>query len=167
MQLTTTYKMQGDKDLQRKLNVLPGRVSRKVTRVAINAGARIVSRDAKRNARRGKTKLLSKSIGVKGKSSRNGYYARIGARRGFAVVDASGKKYDPVRVVHLVEKGTAPHQIPDHRRGLLAGKEKVINHPGAAAHPFIRPALDNNLGQVQQTIRGRLWDGINQEARSA
>lgn len=161
-----TAKVEGEKKLTRVMQQLPRRVASKVTRKAVNAGARIVSRDAKRMAPRGKTKLLSKSIGVKGKTTKQGYYAKIGTRRGFAITGPNGRKYDPVRIVHLEEKGTQPHQIPV--RGLLARRlrTKSIQHPGARPHPFIRPALENNLGQVQGTIRGRLWEGIQQEAKA-
>jgi HK97 gp10 family phage protein len=158
--------VKGVKELERQLRELPRRVSKKVTRKAVDMGARIVSRDAKRLARRGKTKLLAKSIGVRGKQGKNGYSTKIGSRRGFAVTDSGGKKlYDPTRIVHLVEKGTKAHAIP--RRGLLGKKVKkrqAIAHPGAQPYPFIRPALDNNIGQVQNTIRAKLWSGIQEEA---
>lgn len=155
-------KFEGVTQLQRQLRELPKRVAKKVTRNAVNAGARIVSRDAKRLARRGATKLLAKSIGVKGKQSKQGFYAKIGARRGYAT-EVNGRKYDPVRIVHLIEKGTKPHQI--RMRGMVGKKARVIKHPGSRAYPFIKPALDNNLGQVQATMRNKLWAGIQEEAK--
>lgn len=162
--------VRGVVQLQKQLQELPRRVSKKVTRKAVDMGARIVSRDAKRLARRGKTKLLAKSIGVRGKQGKNGYTAKIGSRRGFAVTNAEGKKlYDPTRIVHLVEKGTKAHAIPRLSRGLVGKKQEkpAIAHPGSQPYPFIRPALDNNLGQVQGTIRDKLWSGIQEEAKKS
>jgi hypothetical protein len=49
----------------------------------------------------------------------------------------------------MVEVGTAPHVIESHgdyplrnaRTGAVFGKR--VNHPGTAAQPFLRPALDD------------------------
>ena len=49
-----------------------------------------------------------------------------------------------------VEFGTAAHQIkPRYRKALTVegGYAEVINHPGAQAHPFMRPAVDS-AGQI-------------------
>jgi len=161
----------GVKELDRKLKELPRRVAKKVTRKAVDMGARIVSRDAKRLARKGKTRLLAKSIGIKGKQGKNGYSAKIGSRVGFAVTGAYGPgNYNPTRIVHLIEKGTKPHMVPRPSRGLVGKKHRqraAIAHPGSRHYPFIRPALDNNIGQIQNTIRDKLWSGIQEEAKSS
>lgn len=154
----------GADQVQSILKELPRRTTTRVTKKAVNAGARIISREAKRLVRRGKTNQLSRSIGIKGKQSKSGYYAKIGSRRGFAIFGRGGKKYDPTRVVHLVEKGTQPHIVT--RRGLI-GKSQAYKHPGARPNPFIAPALNDNISQVQSTVREKLWSGIQEEAKKS
>ncbi len=32
----------------------------------------------------------------------------------------------------------------------------IISHPGHAAHPFLRPALDNNVDEIVAAIRSKI-----------
>lgn len=145
--------VKGIETLQRKLEELPRRVRSKVTRKAVMAGSTIVLQAARRSVVR-RTGLLKKSLGRKGKTTKQGYYVRIGSRRGFQV-DRNGKIYNPSRVAHLVEKGAQPHQIVSRR------------HPGARKQPFLNPALDQNIGQIKATMASKMAADIAAEAKAS
>lgn len=54
----------------------------------------------------------------------------------------------PVKYAHLVEFGTAPHEI----RTTFRGRRVTVSHPGTPPRPFMRPAMDENKSRVQQII---------------
>jgi HK97 gp10 family phage protein len=62
---------------------------------------------------------------------------------------------DPARYyAHLVEFGTRAHRITAKRGGFLWIGRRMVNHPGTAAQPFMRPALDTRRGAaVDATMR--------------
>jgi hypothetical protein len=53
------------------------------------------------------------------------------------------------KIAHLVEFGTAPHFQPNFGGG--------FNHPGAAPHPFFRPAFEATKDQVAKEVGVRTW----------
>lgn len=132
---------------------LPRRVRSKVTRKAVMAGSTIVLQAARRSVAR-RSGVLAKSLGRKGKTTKQGYYVKVGSRRGFQV-DRNGMIYNPTRVAHLVEKGTKPHQIVSRR------------HPGARKQPFLNPALDQNISQIKATMASKMAAEIAAEAKSS
>lgn len=142
--------VRGSESLQRKMRELPSRVRSRVTRNAVNAAATIVLQAARRLVPR-RTRLLAKSLGRRGKTSKHGYYQKIGARRSFQVT-LNGRVYRASRVTHLVEKGVRPHMIASRR------------HPGARPKPFLEPALRTNIHQVKTTMASKMWSGIEAEA---
>ncbi len=151
--MQTSVQIKGAEALQRKLQELPRRVRSRVTRKAVMTGSTIVLQAARRSVAR-RSGLLAKSLGRKGKTTKQGFYVKIGSRRGFQV-DRNGKVYNPTRIAHLVEKGTQPHQIVSRR------------HPGARRQPFLNPALDQNLGQVKSAIAAKMASEIAAEAKSS
>lgn len=148
-----TVQVRGAEALQRKLDVLPKRVRSKVTRKAVTAGSTIVLQAARQNVPT-RTKQLKKSLGRKGKTTKQGYYVKIGSRRGFNIT-VGGRTYNPSRIAHLAEHGAKPHVIRSRR------------HPGAKPQPWLNPALERNLGQVKSTMASKMASEIEQEARQA
>lgn len=63
-------------------------------------------------------------------------YAAEVARRGGVIISSSSP------LTHLLELGTRPHLIPGPVRLPNGAVVRNIQHPGAAARPFVRPALD-------------------------
>lgn len=57
------------------------------------------------------------------------------------------------KVAHLVEYGTAPHYQPNFKGGFF--------HPGAAAHPFFRPAFESTKGDVVDHMGNAIWRRIS------
>lgn len=56
------------------------------------------------------------------------------------------------KIAHLVEYGTAPHYQPNFKGG--------FHHPGAAAHPFFRPAFESTKSDVVAEVGRRTWARI-------
>lgn len=152
--MNASYQIQGLKELQKTLAMLPKGVEKRAHRAALSAGGRIIAKAAKRKAPKGETGLLKKSIGMKflparGKSQP---IAIIGPRRGFkgtpkVVTDRqTGQQKtitpDPVRYAHLVEKGT--------------------RH--SSAKPFIRPALDESASAVFEAMAQKVSKAIDTAA---
>jgi hypothetical protein len=75
-------------------------------------------------------------------------------------------------VAHLVEFGTAAHRIEPKRKGKVlafeVGGETVfttrVDHPGAQAKPFLRPAGDTKAQAAVDKIAENLRAGIEREA---
>ena len=157
-----SVEIQGDKQLIAALDKLKGATVRKIVRPAVQAALAPISRAARRKAPRrspipGYTGgQLKKAIGPTVKLYPNGViWGAVGARRGFLlVVPRPGStmhgidqvmRIDPFKYVHLVEFGT--------------------RH--SAAHPFLRPAFDENKGDAFNILRYRCWAGIKNEALRA
>ncbi|MGE4297036.1 MAG: HK97-gp10 family putative phage morphogenesis protein [Desulfovibrionaceae bacterium] len=143
----------GLKELERKLLQLPDKIADKVLRSAVLSGAGVVRKRARLLAPK-RTGKLAKSIRSKVRK-RTGKFVRI---------------YDvgpTVRYGHLVEYGTAPHVIKV-RKALAMGKDgrfgKVVEHPGSAPRPFLRPAFDSATTDIIETMRKKMAAGIEKEA---
>ena len=153
---TSLTKFKGGKELQDMLNTLPAKIERNIMRSALRQGANII-RDAARANINDRTGALGKSVRVK-----------TGARRGEvkATIEAGSKE---AYYAHMVEFGTQAHEIKAAEGSALnvAGKPVAkVDHPGAAPHPFMRPAIDEKQGEairaVGEQIRKRLTkEGIN------
>lgn len=164
-----TIRIEGLKELDRKLKNLGPRVLRKVVRSASSKAMTPVLKDAKQRAKAIKdTGLLSKSLGRKTKTyTRTGTVTvNVGPRKGFKQevtrrtklpdgrVIVRKETANPANYAHLVELGTAPHSIG--RRG---------THPGTRPRPFLRPALDTNEYTVLAIYRRELAAGVIREAK--
>lgn len=128
-------KINGLQALDQALSELPLKVERNIVRGMLRAAAAVIVGQAKQRVpvRSGR---LAKSI-----------RARSGLRNGRpqAQVRVGGTGKGAAWYAHLVEFGAAPHDIkPRSRKSLfLAGlAREIVHHPGATAHPFMRPAMD-------------------------
>ena len=124
--------VKGLAELQKLLDTLPAKMEANVMRSALRAGANVVLEEAKAN------------VAVKSGLLRDGLKVSTRSRRGVvsASVKATGKH---AYVAKWVEYGTAAHRIiPKEAKSLFFGGifAEGIDHPGASAKPFMRPALD-------------------------
>lgn len=140
----------GLKELQAFLDQLPAKVEGNIMRSAMRQGANVLLAEAKSN------------VPVKSGLLRDGLKVSVSLRKGVvkAKVKATGK-HGPL--AHLVEYGTAAHFIkPKSAKSLFfAGLfSNGVDHPGATAKPFMRPALDSQsqaaLVAVGEQIKKRL-----------
>jgi len=79
-------------------------------------------------------------------------------------------------LLHLVEFGTAPHdiQIPVGRGGRGFGNSgrlvqayRTVKHPGSPAKPFLRPAIDNGGESAVAVFADEIEKGLKREATKA
>lgn len=175
--------IKGGKELYDLLQTLPVKLEKNIMRGAMRAGAKVIADEAKRNVSV-KSGALKKSIRISTKS-KNG--------RVSASVKAGNKD---TFYVKFVEFGTARHLISvqdnekplNKRRGIRFNKVvsmttinrnvlrigntfigKTVEHPGARAKPFMRPAFDAKgqeaIDAVIAYINGRLnKQGLNQRS---
>ncbi len=135
--------VKGLAELQRALDQLPAKLEANVLRGALRAGANVVLAEAKAR------------VPVDTGLLRDGLKVSTRSRRGvvMAKVKATGKHaYKAV----WVEFGTAAHKISAKKKGgsLSLGGLFVrgVQHPGARARPFLRPALDGRAQEATVAV---------------
>lgn len=149
----------GGRELDAFLQQLPVKVEKNILRAALRAGANEFKEAAKQGAPVDEGDLRA-SIRVTTSTKRGTVYAklRVGGKR--------------APHAHLVEFGTAAHKIKAKKQHALSfGGTTVreVDHPGARAQPFMRPAADSRppaaTAAVAAKIRERLTkEGINTPA---
>jgi HK97 gp10 family phage protein len=141
----------GLEELGQVLDGLAGekKLSNKVVRGILNKAAKPIIVDAQARVSK-KDGDLQKSIGsIPGRGQGKGEQVYVGPRRGGRFKGYAG---------HLVEYGTAPHIIKAKAAGgqlRLHGGVFVdeVQHPGAVAKPFMRPAFDSKKDEAIDIIK--------------
>lgn len=135
----------GLEDLFKKMDQLAPNIQKKLLRGALRAGQVVIANMAKdkvpvaepnaENAR-----LYGATAGALKDS------IRVGSRlRGTKVVSTTKVGNKVAYYAHFVEFGTAAHAIAATNGGAISFGGRLyasLQHPGAKAHPFMRPALD-------------------------
>lgn len=123
--------VKGLAELQRALDEIPAKMEANVLRGALRAGANIIRDHAREN------------VPVATGTLRDGLKVSTRSRRGrvTATLKTTGKH---AFIAPWIEFGTRPHRIVARGKGLFFGGlfARGVDHPGAAAKPFLRPALD-------------------------
>lgn len=156
-------KIEGGPALQRKLNAIEEKMRNKIVRKAVVKATTPWIRSARRKVQ-GISKTAARALGRKTKYYRNTgtYYCVVGMRKGYAVPKKGGDKggkpgHDPRHTSHLIERGTKPHVIPAPVSGLKIGPVVIranVQHPGTEAHPFMKPAFEEQKrGSINIYIR--------------
>lgn len=154
----------GIEELSEVLDGLAGdkKLSAKVVRGILNKAAKPMVQKAKELVPK-EHDDLAKAIGtIAGRGQGKGEQVYVGPRRGGRFKGYAG---------HLVEYGTAPHIIRAkaaggqlHLRGNVFAEE--VNHPGAAAHPYMRPAFDSKKDEAIGIIKDECRIIIESEFKS-
>lgn len=156
----------GGKELAKMLNELPLKIERNIMRAALRAGAAVIAAEARLNVPVDSAELKS--------TIRTSSNAKRGTVEANAVVGRKKKGW----YATFVEFGTAPHMIRAGKSSpMLSFRDRngvwrrviEVNHTGAQAKPFMRPAFDTKgdeaVKAVADKIRERLTDQkINQVA---
>jgi HK97 gp10 family phage protein len=148
----------GGKELAEFLQSLPVKIEKNIMRVALRAGARVIANEAKNNVPV-EDGELKRSI----RTSTNAKKGRVEAS-----AKAGNKKAWYYR---FVEFGTAPHQIAGRNGNNLVftarnGSKvsvKSVNHPGARAKPFMRPALDAKANEAILAVGNKIKERLTKE----
>lgn len=146
--MVSEARIDGLSALDAALKELPVKIEQNVMRGALRAGQGVMIEAAKANIHNVSGDLAN-SVRIS--------FDRKALRRGTVsvLVKAGDKK---AFYAHMVEFGTAQHFIkPKNRKSLfLAGlAREVVDHPGAAPHPFMRPAIDSPENQQRAIERVR------------
>jgi HK97 gp10 family phage protein len=148
-----SYQIKGGKELADLLTKLHIEVETKLVRGGLKAGANIIRDEAKRLAPR---KSGAMANAIKSSSSAPNASGQIVAR-----VRLSGKH---AFLGRFMEYGVLPHLIFVKGKGSLVidgvpiGKQ--VLHPGFAARPFMRPALDSKAQEAVQAFGDYLTRNI-------
>lgn len=152
--MSETRNIKGLSDLQAFLDQLPAKVEGKIMRSALRAGAVVIKNEAATNLdRNGSVDSgdLKASLRVSTKLSRGVATATVKAGS------------DKAWYWRFVEFGTAAHLIkarPGKSLFFAGSNVNSVDHPGARAKPFMRPALDGRASDaviaVGEAIKKRL-----------
>lgn len=153
--MSDDVKIKGLSELQAMLDTLPAKMEANVMRSGLRAGAKVMADEAKRNIRN-KSGTLASTVKIS-----------TSVRRGVvkASVKAGGKNKKTggdAYYAHMVEFGTVSHFIlgPLKIGGtILAG----VMHPGARAHPFMRPAFDNKHSEALIAVGNKVKQRLSQK----
>ena len=150
----------GTDALGRDFDALARGMQGQALRGALRAAAKVVVDKAKRDSpSRRVRRALAAVVGGPALTP----LGRIGARR----------KTAGVRLLHLIEHGTAPHMIrARHKRVLASGKMRrgrfrgtvfgmTVNHPGAKAQPFFVAALETQRAEIRRKFLSALGHVID------
>lgn len=139
----SNVQVKGLKELQDALNTLPQKLRANVMRGALRAAAKPMAAEARQR--------VPVDQGALAESIRVGTKVRGLIATGAVKAGGAAKGKRPAYHAHLVEYGTAAHYIaarPPNK--MLAIGVYSVDHPGARAHPFMRPALD---AQAQASVQ--------------
>ena len=165
----------------RKLDELPALLVERVLPGAARAGARVIAQDAKArlggkraDGSGGSKVLIADAVKVRSRKRNGLIVARV-------LLDGPG-----AYVGRWIEYGTRPHFIsvdPAYRAGMttrrinkqikggdaalhgtlmIDGKPvgTTVHHPGATAHPFLRPALDTKEVEAKAAAQAYVYSRI-------
>jgi len=156
----------GDKEVRYKLDKLADTEQRRAVRPALSKGLTPVNKTAKQNAK-SVSKTVSKAIGkrVKSYSTSGVVWGAVGVRNDNKWVKPVSDDYywgnidvvKPIKIAHLLEFGTDPHESPYFGGG---------HHPGTDPHPFLRPAWDMQHKNGLNIMRKDVMDNIEKILRT-
>lgn len=166
----TTTSVKGLKELDAFLSALPKKLETGAYRAGLTAAARVIANEAKLRAPK-KTGKLAQAIGLSSsRKNQDGTFSISVRVRG--PEEKGGNTHAFLGILH--EYGVAPHLIASTGKGegrvsLRTGEATtgvlkigddfvsgVISHPGHAAHPFMRPALDAKWRDAVEAFRVRI-----------
>ena len=165
--MSRDFPVNGLKDLDAYLSALPVNMQKAAYRAGLVAAARVVRDEARLRA--------PKQTGKMAKAIRTGSARQTD--KGFSIsVRLTGNNHAFLGLFH--EYGVAPHLIASTgkgqgrvaiRKALDAGDKiggvmkigdryvsGVLHHPGHAAHPFMRPALDAKADEAVKAFADRI-----------
>jgi HK97 gp10 family phage protein len=148
--------LEGQREILAQFDSLPDKLQRRVLVKVFRSGG-VVIRDLARGKVRRLSGRLAKSIRVTVIRQRSSGW--IAAR---VIAGRTVRKDDPF-YAWMLEGGTKPHEIrPKGKKSLfIAGLfAEVVQHPGAAPRPFMRPALEEGADAALAAMQAMLSDEI-------
>lgn len=154
------FRFEGLADLERRLTELPTKLAKNIMRGALRAGAGMFRAEA-----RARVPVDSGALRASIRVS-----ARLKGTEVTARVTAGGRsRKGDAYYAHMIEFGTKAHRIgPKNAKALVINGQVMrgeINHPGASARPFMRPAFDGRAQQAVGTVAKYIADRLAKEAK--
>jgi hypothetical protein len=119
--IRTGLEVRGLPEVRAALAGVKDGVQNRVVKKGLDAVAKPTLKKAKAYERRKRTRQLQKSLGIRprayGRGATRNYVVVVGPRRGFTIVGPDGRRIDPAKYGHLVEKG---------RKAVRAGRGSVL-----------------------------------------
>jgi len=143
----------GGRELDAFLQQLPVKVERNILRAALRAGANEFKEEAKMRVPVDEGDLKA-SIRVTTRTKKGTVYASL---------KVGGKRAPHA---HLVEFGTKAHKIKAKKQGALSFNGvavREVDHPGAQAKPFMRPAADSRPPQAVTAVAAKIRERLTKE----
>lgn len=166
MALRANVRVEGLQQVLKRLRQLPGKLQRRVLRSAVQKGATVVVKKARKLAPLGKGLTpdgrprdhLRKTI----VRTRAKFYPNTGT-----VLSVAGVEKGKSPHAHLVHDGTKPHAItltqPLVLNNVVLPPGFVIDHPGSDANPYVDAAVRATRPQVLKTMEVSIVKGIEKE----
>jgi HK97 gp10 family phage protein len=183
--------VKGLKELADFMHQLPDKLQKNVMRGALRAGAKVIEAQAIANVPVDKGDL-KKSIRVSTRSRRGEITASVKTDLYYAKFVEFGTSAHWIRIredaqpARMTRRGSRKISLKTLNKAMARGSLRIgehfvgaaVAHPGATAHPFLRPALDTKATEavvaVGSYIQARLsskhgmdTSGINVEAEEA
>ena len=175
----TAMRLQGAAEIETLLKLLPGKVAKKVVVSALRQGGNVIAKQAKTNLQShgsvvtGALAASIKTINVRN-PSQGSAQVKVGiVGKKLSVVrpgETKPRRIGPGTYAKWVEFGTGEHRIEANGKTLAwdAGGStafaRTVDHPGAKAKPFIRPAVDTKGAAAAQKVVAAAAKGIAREA---
>ncbi len=143
----------GGRELDAFLQQLPVKVEKNILRAALRAGANEFKEEAKQRVPVDEGDLRA-SIRVTTRTKRGTVYASL---------KVGGKRAPHA---NLVEFGTTAHKIVAKKQGALSFNGiavREVDHPGAKAQPFMRPAADSRPPQAVAAVAAKIRERLTKE----
>jgi HK97 gp10 family phage protein len=151
-----TVQLKGADELRKALRELAPKIQANVIRGGLRAGAKVIMKSAQEKVPT-HLGILKSTIsigtslrdGVAKATVRAGSRVKGGGRKGAVGAERGAFYYA------MVEFGTKPHEIlPKNGKSLFfAGfNGSIVHHPGAKPKPFMRPAMDENIGAAMAAV---------------
>jgi len=155
--------IKGLKELDEELKKFPIELQKKALGSIVAAGGRIV-KDAALNNFMNVAKTMNLDKNEKHWSLKNIVLRRMKRKdRGKSTLTYGIRAQYPA---FYLETGTTPHTITARKAKSLGDKGqfgKSVEHPGYAARPFLRPALDNNVSRVVNAMGYKLMQWMDRQ----
>jgi HK97 gp10 family phage protein len=152
----------GLSELNEALQTLPAKIEANILRGALRFGQNVIKNVAKARCPVGEPSAQAKKYGAYPGALRDSIRVSARSSKGTVTVKVTaGNKI--AYYAHMAEFGTRPHaELPSGAKALfVAGRFKMqVQHPGAIAKPFMRPAFDNHAHAAIQAAADYMAERI-------
>lgn len=172
--MSKSYPVTGGKELDAYLSALPKNMQKQAIRQALTAAAAPVRDEARLLASKSSGKMARAIKTGSSRQNQDGTFsvqvrldpksphAYLGAFQEYGVaahlIARTGAGEGRVAVRKAAEgRGKVNHRAMKIGDDFVSG---IIHHPGHAAHPFMRPALDNKVEESIKAFAGRIREFI-------